>query len=227
MSLRTLVVLLACAAPGTGHAQTASERPVRRVEVDVGGGLLGGAALGSADANLRANAPARQPYRLFTADSEFVRTPVVHLRTAFAFSRRFGFEGALTLSRPDIRTSITADVEGGTSTTSTERVDQYFVEASLMMMLDALQVGDRMVPFVAGGGGYVRQLHEGDPVVEQGQVYHAGGGIKYWLLARDHGVVRATGLRGDARLYVTRHGISFDDRSRPHVALSGSVFVGF
>ena len=94
-------------------------------------------------------------------------------------------------------------------------------------MLDELRIGPRLVPFVAVGGGYLRQLHEGQTLVEQGQVYSAGGGVKYWLMQRKAGTVRAAGLRGDARAYLLRSGFSFDDGARLHVAISGSVFVGF
>ena len=67
-------------------------------------------------------------------------------------------------------------------------------------MLDELRMGPRLVPFAAAGGGYLRQLHEGQTLVEQGQVYHAGGGLKYWLLTRKVGAVRSAGLRTDARI---------------------------
>jgi len=111
--------------------------------------------------------------------------------------------------------------------TIAEKVDQYFIDGSLLIMLDELRMGARLVPFVAAGGGYVRQLHEGQTVVEQGEVYHAGGGFKYWLLTRRTGRVRTAGVRGDARAYLMRGGVSFDDHPRSHVAISGSVFVGF
>lgn len=214
-------------APVLCDAQTVTGRPLSRVEVDAGGGLFGGTGLGAGDANLRANAQAPQPFRLFTADSRFERAPSVHLRAAVALSRRFGVEGGVTLSRPEIRTSLTADAEGAASLTSIERVDQYTFDASLVLMLDALRLGSRLVPFVAGGAGYLRQLHEGHTVIEHGQVYHVGGGLKYWLFSRTNGFVRSTGLRGDARVQVLRGGISFDERPRPHAAISGSLFLGF
>jgi hypothetical protein len=207
--------------PGLGWPQTS------RVEVEVGGGLLGGAGLGSGDANLRANATARQPFRLFTADSRFERAPTVHVRAAVPLTSRLVLEGGLTRSRPDIRTSLTADAEGAAPVTSIEQVDQYVFDASLVWMLNALRLGDRLVPFVVGGGGYVRQLHEGRTVIEHGQVYHAGGGVRYRLLNRGSGFVRSAGLRGDARVQLLRGGISFEERPRPHAAISGGVFVGF
>lgn len=226
MKLAPVVVLLLVAV-APSFAQTVGVQPVPRIEVDAGGGLVGGADLGTGDANLRANATARQPFRLFTADSRFERAPTVHVRAAVALSRRVALEGGVTRSRPDIRTSLTADAEGAAPLTSIEQVDQYVFDAGLVWMIDALRLGDRLVPFVAGGGGYLRQLHEGRTLIEHGQVYHAGGGVKYWLMRRATGVVRSAGLRGDARVLLVRGGISFDDRPRPHVAISGGVFVGF
>jgi hypothetical protein len=204
-----------------------TERPLSRVEVDAGGGLFGGARLGAGDANLRANAQTPQPFRLFTADSRFERAPSVHLRAAVALGRRLAVEGSVSRSRPEIRTSLTADVEGAAPLASIERVDQYVFDVSLVLMLDARRLGPRLVPFVAGGAGYLRQLHEGHTLIEHGHVYHAGGGIKYWLFTRTSGFLRSAGLRGDARVQLLRGGIAFEDRARPHAAISGSVFVGF
>lgn len=209
------------------EAQTADNRPIRRVEIDAGGGTLGGAGLGSADANLLANASTKQPFRLFTSDSRLAAAPTWHVRTGFAFSRRFAIEGGVVVSHPDIRTSVSGDLEGAPGLTVAEQVDQYFFDASLIMMLDALKVGSRTVPYAVVGGGYLRQLHEGLTVVEHGQVYHAGGGIKHWLVARDRGRLKALGLRADARLYLLASGISFDQGPRPHGAISGSLFIGF
>jgi len=220
-----LAVLLLGALPA--HAQTTGQRPVRRVEVDAGGGFLGGAGLGSADANLRAGDPVRRPFRLFSTGSRFASAPTFHVRAGFAFSRRIGVEGGLMLSRPDIRTSISADVEDAPQITIAERVDQYGIDASVVVMVSELSLGGRTVPFVAAGAGYLRQLHEGLTVVEQGHVYHAGGGVKHWLLSRDRGILSGAGVRADARLYLMAGGIAFEDRPRPHVAVSGSVFVTF
>ena len=227
---RGRAAILAAAMLGAAHsayAQAVAEQPVPRFEVAVGGGLLGGAALGSRDANLRASRPTPQPFRLFTADSQFDRARMLHARASFALTRRFALEGGVTWGRPDMRTSITADAEGAPPTTSTERVDQYLVDGGIVMMLYRFRIGDRAVPFVSAGGGYLRQLHEGQTVIEEGQVYHAGGGIKWLLLARDRGLVRATGVRADVRMNLLRGGISFGGSPRPQLAVSGGVFLGF
>jgi len=225
---RTLVgVALVLAASTAGYAQAGAAAPTARVEVEVGGGVFGGARLGARDANLRSNAQAPQPYRLFTADSRLASTPSLRLRTAVPLGRRLAIEGGLTWGRPEIRTSLTADAEGAASITSVERIDQYAFDVSLVWMLDALRVGERLLPFVSGGGGYLRQLHEGRTLVEHGQVYRAGGGVRYRLMVRPEGFVRSMGLRADALVEVLRGGIAFEDRPRSHAAISGGLYVGF
>ena len=209
------------------RAQVIAQGPGPRVEVEVGGGLLGGADLGSRDANLRASRQAQQPFRLFTADTRFARTGMIHVRTSFALTRRFALEGGMTWGHPEIRTSVTADAENAPPLVSTERVDQYFVDGGIVITLHRFGIGARAVPFVSAGAGYLRQLHEGQAVIEEGQVYHVGGGIKYRLRARNRGVIRATGLRADVRMNVLRGGISFEENPRPQLAVSGGVFVGF
>ena len=58
-------------------------------------------------------------------------------------------------------------------------------------------------------------------------VYHAGGGVKHWLVLRDRGFMRGVGVRVDGRLYVLVKGIELRDRPRPHGAISGLLFVTF
>ena len=126
-----------------------------------------------------------------------------------------------------LRTRVTSDAEGAAALTVEERLDQYFFDASVVLLLDALRFGGATVPFVSGGAGYLRQLHEGRTLVESGQVYHGGGGIRHWLRMRDRGFVRGLGLRVDGRLYVLAGGARIEDRPRAHGAISGGVFVTF
>jgi hypothetical protein len=121
---------------------------------------------------------------------------------------------------------VRSDAEGAAPVTVGERVGQYFFDATLLATLDELSVG-QLVPFVVGGGGYLRQLHEGHIVVEHGLVFHAGGGAKYQLVSRSTGAIRTTGLRADVRAYFLRGGIAEGSGPRPHLAASGGFFFGF
>jgi len=218
------VLALTCLTPA--YAQTDS-RPVRRPEVSIGGGWFGGAVLGAADANLRANASPPQPLRLFSTETRMAATPALQADVGFSFNRRWGLEASVMKSRPDLRSSIRADAEGAPPLTVVERVDQYVFEGRVVIMLEELRLGQRTVPFATAGAGYVRQLHEGRTVIDNGRGYHVGGGLKHWLFARDRGVLKAAGARIDARLYVLTAGITFDDDPRPQGAISGAAFVTF
>jgi hypothetical protein len=224
---RFLAIAIALAATLPASAQTAGPPTAGQIEVDAGGGWLGGARVGSGDANLRAATAAPTPFRLFSVDSRVAAAPTFHVKAGYAFTRRFGVEGGLTFGHPELRASITNDAEAAPPITIAERIDQYSVDASLIVMIRELAPGGRTLPYVSGGAGYLRQLHEGRTVVEEGQVVHAGGGVKHWLVARDRGFINGAGLRVDARLYLMSGGVTFEDGPRPHGAISGSVFVAF
>jgi hypothetical protein len=205
----------------------ATIRPVRRIEASIAGGWLGGADLGTRDANLRQNATPPVPRRLFSTDTRLAGQPMLDVGGGFAFNRRWTVEGALVFARPELRTSVSADAEGAPSSTVAERIDQYIVEGRLVILFEEARLGTRTVPFATAGAGYLRQLHEGRTVIEEGHVYHVGGGLKHWLLARDRGRVKAAGLRADLRLYLLAAGFAFDDRPTRHAAASGGFFVVF
>lgn len=211
-----------------GGAQTPAAGSERRVEVAVQGGLLGGADLGSSDANLRAGGAggSTPQLRLFAVESEFGRTPLLAIHGSFPLTQRFAVEGGMTWSRPDLRGQVTSDAEGAPSIEVAESLDQYFFDGSLLIAIPELLPG-RAVPFAVVGMGYLRQLHEGHTVIEHGEVYHAGGGVKLPLMTRASGLVRAMGIRGEMRAYLLRRGVSFDTDPRPHLAVSGGVFVRF
>jgi hypothetical protein len=221
-----LLVLALLFAGRDVSAQTASTPSIRWIEIELGGGLLGGAPLGTADANLRANERTAQPYRLFTADHRFEKTGQFHLRASRLFGARWGVEGGLAIGHPVLRADVSADIEGAPALAISETVDQYFFDAALVVAFEEFRLG-RLVPFATGGAGYLRQLHEGQTVIEHGHLFQAGAGVRYPFLSRASGLVRAAGLRGDVRGYVLRGGVSVNDRPRPHIAISGGVFVGF
>jgi hypothetical protein len=225
--MRHAIVALCLACPLPASAQAVLEPPVRRVEVTVGGGLIAGADLGTTDANLTANRTTRQPFALFSTETRVGATPSFHVRAGYALNRRYSIEGGVVLSRPELRSSVTNDVEGASPLTIIEGIDQYFFDASLVVMLEQWRVGLGTVPFIAAGGGYLRQLHEGLTVIEHGHVYHAGGGVKHWLRARNDRPIRGVGLRADARMYFLVRGVSFGADPRSHLAISGSMFLVF
>jgi hypothetical protein len=222
-----LLAIVAVLAAAPAVAQTPGAARIGRVEVDAGGGWLGGAHLGAVDANLRAATATPTSFRLFSVDSRFAAAPTIHVKAGYSLSRRFGVEGGLTFSHPELRASISNDAEAAPPIAVAERIDQYGIDAGLVVMIRELAIGGRTLPFASGGAGYLRQLHEGQTVVEQGHFLYAGGGVKHWLLARERRFLNGAGLRLDARLYLMSGGIELEDRPRPHGAISGSIFLAF
>jgi hypothetical protein len=221
-------LVLTVASAVSAPAQSAQDRPAHRIEGTIGGLWLGGADLGSDRATLRANSTGTpSPFRVFDTESRFGSTPGLDARVGYGLTRTMTVELGFVFSRPEIRTSISNDVENAPGLTVTEPVEQYFIDGSLVVLLDGLALGDRTIPFVAGGAGYLRQLHEGLTLVESGQVYHVGAGLKHWFTLRDRGFVRGAGVRVDGRLYLLADGIEFEDSVRPRGAISGSLFVTF
>ena len=221
--LRCLVLLAVVTCPA--HAAAQGGDFVHRFEVTGGIGYFTGARLGDADATLRANA-APQPFTLFTTETSIRGSLTGDLRVGMWLNRRVGVEGRLGYGRPDVATSVRADAEGAAPITVVERIDQFVIDAGVLFRLDEMRVGP-LVPFAEGGAGYLRQVHEGLALIEEGHVYHLGGGVIQDLLTRTHGIVRAAGLRADARVYFLSGGVSLNDRITTHGSFSGGLFIRF
>jgi len=217
-----MLAVIACpvraAAQGTGF--------VHRLEVTGGIGYVTGAALGTADATLRANAVSPQTFTLFTTDTTIHGSVTGELRVGTWLTRRIGVEGRLGYGRPDVATSVHADAEGAAAIAVVERIDQFVIDAGILFRLDEMRIG-QLVPFAGGGAGYLRQVHEGLALIEDGHVYHLGGGVSRDLVTRAHGIVRAAGLRADARVYFLSGGVSVTDRTTTHGSFTGELFVRF
>jgi hypothetical protein len=216
------LVLLVCAA-SSAHAQT--DPPLHRLQIAAGVAFLGGASLGDADANLRSS-DGTSPYRVFTTSSNLAGAPGLDLRAAVDLTRRFGLEAHALYGHPEIQTEVSGDVEDAPSVTAVERLDHYLIDGGILVFLDEFRVkGWR--PFAAGGAGYLRQLHEGLTLTEEGHLFYVGGGARRTFVARTSGFLRGFGARGDVRLNILSGGITVEDKSRSHLSVNGSLFVVF
>lgn len=218
------VVAAAIALPVDAAAQTRGVG--HRFEITGGGGLQTGVDLGSQNADLRGNSTPPQPFTLFATQSRLSRTWLADARLGFVVSPRITVEGRLGYSRPTLETSVSADREGAASITIVERIDQYVIDAGIVIRLDEMRIG-RLMPYAAGGAGYLRQLHEGLTAIEQGHVYHLGGGLKQDLWTRNRRVIRAAGLRVDARVYFLSGGISLGNGVVTQGTMTAGLFFRF
>ncbi|HYE88586.1 MAG TPA: hypothetical protein VEA16_19625 [Vicinamibacterales bacterium] len=212
--------------PALASAQSSPSLRPGHVTISAGVAVSGPYGVGDATAELRSNrpGPAPPPFTLFRADSRVTRATSPEFRVGLALSRRLAIEAGASLSRPRITVAIADDLEAPAQQLAGERLQQYLFDAALTWQLP-IRVGGRLAPFVAAGGGYLRQLHEDRMLAETGELYFAGAGARYWLRGRS-GSSMALGFRGDVRANVRRNGIDFANKERVFPSLSVSVFLG-
>ncbi len=212
--------------PAVAAAQAPPELPDNRVTVSAGISWLGGYGLGTSTAQLRGNGTGAAPpsFTLFTADSRFSSAAAPELRVGVSLTRRLVIEGGAALSHPRIGVSIARDLESATQQLIGERLEQYVFDAGVGWQLP-MSMGRRLAPFVTGGAGYARQLHEDRTLAETGRIYYAGGGARYWLRG-GHGAARPAGLRGEFRINLRSRGIDFEDKMRTYPTFSLLLFIG-
>lgn len=225
--MKALFVALALiSAPAAAVAQ---DVPSLRVHhFTLGGGVVwsGGYDIGDATASLRGNGagPSAPPVTLFTSESRLTSAVSPDLRVGFALTRAVALEFGLTVSQPRVEVAIAGDAEAPKQQLPGEKLEQYLLGGNVTWQLP-VTIDRRLAPFASGGVAFLRQLHEDRTLAETGQIYHAGGGARYFLKG-GHGTERPLGLRGEARVNFRRNGIDFEDKVRLYPTVSLSVFVG-
>ncbi len=223
MSARTIVLrAVAAAALVASSSLPAMAQKRSPLEATVGGLWVAGYSLGSKDANLTSNDTAGTPYTLFKSTSNMTSAGGLDARIGWRATKMLTFEGALTWSRPQLSTRLYSDVENAAEITATEQTSQYIIEGAVVAALTSRPRA--LVPFVRGGFGYLRELHDGNSLVETGTSLHIGGGATYWF----GNVARQTmGLRFDGRYYMLHNGLNLGKTNRSLAAISGSLVFGF
>jgi hypothetical protein len=231
-SPRLLYALVVCAVTLLARPAAAQGDPAwlraRAVEADIAVAWLGGESLGRAPATLIPNQSQGGTYELFTTDTTLASAPAFEARVGYRVTRSLAVEAAFLVGSPELRTRITRDTEDAAEVTATERLSEYRVDGSVVWHLTRLG-GSRAVPFVFGGAGYIRQLHQDRVLLETGHTFHAGAGVKVALSTRQRGLIRSLGLRADARVYVRDGGLAVDGDKNTHTspAASAGLMVGF
>jgi hypothetical protein len=220
VSALSFFVVLALAQ--SAGAQSAARGP--RMALAVGGGFLGGSGLGTADADLRGRS--NQPFQLFATSSRIGRSVPLEVRLDFLLGPRYVFEIRGGWARPELETSVSADVEGAPPLTLVERVDQYTLDFGLRMNLGEARRRS-LQPFVSGGAGYVGAVHEGLTLLENGLSFRGGGGFTYPLVVQRSGRVKGLGVRADAALIVMTSGLATESGPTRQIATSGSFYLSF
>jgi hypothetical protein len=204
-------------------AQAAIEQG--RFEVAIGPSWTGHARFGPRDANETTGAGT--PFRLFASSTELAAATGFEGRVGVRLTRRLQVEASGSYGTPRLVARITNDVETSTAVTATERIQQFTVEGAVLWHVPVRRLGTRTIPFVTAGAGYLRQLHDRAVLIDAGQVYGVGGGVKHLLLVRNRAVLKSVGARVDVRAVTRTKGVATDSRAHISPALAGSVFLRF
>lgn len=219
-----LVALGLPLAAATSSAQAEDGPSLRAHRFTLGGGITwsGGYDIGDATATLRGNAvgTSAPAFTLFRAQTAVDAAVGAEARIGFAVWRSLLVDVGFAYAEPHVTTRLSEDDEAPAATLDAERLSQYVIDVGVQWQLPRPVIANRLRVFVMGGGGYLRQLYSERTLVETGQVYSAGAGVRYWLRGGD-GTRRSLGLRGDVRAQWRVDGVEFEGRTRvaPVVAI--------
>jgi hypothetical protein len=217
--------LVGCASVAVAQTLRAPARAPRFI-VSAGFIASGGYDLGDRNAELRGSSLSNPaPFTLFRADASLDGTPGLEARVAYALSPRLSIEAGGSWATPQVSVTVAQDAESIGTTAIGEEVSQYTVDIGGVVKLPWQWQSSRVQPYVAGGAGYLRQLHEDRLAVETGHTIFGGGGVQYFFRAPDRG--RPFGVRAEAKLVRRAGGIDFEDKSRTHAAVSALGFIAF
>jgi hypothetical protein len=216
-----VAIVILAAAPASAQS---SQTPGR---VGVGFGLIwtGSQSLGSSDATETTGSGG--DLVLFRTSSELTSRVGIEGRVGVRVWRSLEAEASGTYATPQIRTQITGDFEGAAPITATEKIQQFSIVGGILWRLPAIRHGSKLTPFLTGGGGYLRQLHEGDTLAESGQLYQIGGGVEYPFASPSDSFVKRFGVRADARAVIRSKGVALDDGHSVSPALTASLYARF
>jgi hypothetical protein len=180
--------------------------------------FIGGFDAGNLSADLTPNSGTTGGVTLFETDSRIKPASGLLAKIGIFLTPSFALEGGLRYTRPVLESDISNDFEDAEDLTAEETLSQYLFDATAVWHFRGSGTG-RTMPFVYGGGGYLRELHEGNALVEDGLEFHAGGGVKWWFGGNARWGFRAQGG------FSVREGSEFDPDAKRRVLpeASGSL----
>jgi hypothetical protein len=196
-----------------------------RLEAGVGVIWIGSESIGARTATETTGAGGTAS--LFTTSSELGGAAGFDGRIGVRLSRSLVAEAEASYLKPQLRIAISGDTEAAAAVTASETIQQFTVGGNVRWMLPGRRWSPRLAPFVLGGGGYMRQLHDQATLLETGHFYQFGAGVETLLKARRRFPGRGVGARADVRAVIRGKGIAFDGGSKASPAAGASVFVRF
>jgi hypothetical protein len=194
------------------------------IEISGGAAWSGGYDMDSRNAEETRNGTDTTPFVLFATTSRMTPATGGQARVGVYLSHSIAVEGGVQYLRPAFETRLTSDVEEAPDVVASETVTRYVVDGSLVVHLTGLSLaGGRAVPFLQGGGGYIREVHDRNQLIETGSEYHAGGGLKLWFGTGAHRL----GVRADIGVSSRKGGFDFSTGRRTVRSAAGSIMYLF
>jgi hypothetical protein len=192
---------------------------------EFGGGMRWTTAVtfDSADANERD--PTGAPFRLFAVKTQLENAFGAHVYIAPRITRSLRLEVSGSYAAPQLSASVTHDVENADDVLIDETITQLAMDVALLYEFHNDRTSRPNVPFIMGGGGFSRELHDGQTLIETGQSFFAGVGLKGYFMRGQ--VRRSIGLRFDGRAVFKTNGVALDDQTHIGAVLTASVFKQF
>ena len=209
---------------GAADARAQSTSVPDRIEVGGGVRWSGGQTFSAADAT--ETTPTGSAFRLFTATTALNSTTSFDVHVGVRVWRRVDAQVSLAYGTPQLRISIANDAESGVPVTATERLQEYSVRGGATWSLGPFRTS-RLAPFVAMELGQVRQLHEGETLIQTGTSVEVGGGVRYPLMLRSGRRFKEIGARVDARAVMRPKRVAVDDKQHTVAAIGVSLYTRF
>ncbi|MGB2715043.1 MAG: hypothetical protein WBC51_12745 [Vicinamibacterales bacterium] len=224
----TAMAVVVCASPASAQVR----RPLVYRDTphagswELGGGVVwtGGFTGPTSSAELTRNGQSSGGFDLFTAAGEMKGGVGAGATIAVFLSRSVAVEGGFRVSQPSVRYRLSGDAEEASDITAQENLTRYVFTGSLLVHLRRMSPGVSTVPFIAAGAGYVRDLHQGNELLETGTEFHGVVGLKYWFNTT---ASNRFGIRGEAGVSMTDGGFDFSDKSRLVPIASASLVYLF
>ena len=196
-----------------------------RIELSAGALWVGHQALGSTAANETTSTGTS--LRLFSTSSDLAGAAGFEGRVGVRLSHALVATAEASYSKPQLRVSITNDIENSTAVTAIETMQQFMIGGAVVWYLPYRFGASRVAPFVTAGGGTLRQLHEAATLVATGRYYQFGGGVTHLFASRPNHRLKGLGLRAEARAIVRQQGVAFDTRAHLAPTLAAALFARF
>jgi hypothetical protein len=224
MSARRVLCWALVAAAGLAAPRAATAQP--RLDVTVSGAWWDGYQLGERRASITGpQTPTGSPVTLFDSDVAILPGPGAEVRLGWRVFRQVYAEATGGLGVNTVEARIHDDIEPAPALTVSSTLTQITVEGGALVDVAALRLpAGNLVPFVSGGAGYLRQVHEDRVLIETGRTFYVGGGVKWRAAtARPRGLMQRLVVRADARLVSRTGGVGVADDRHNYITVSGGV----